>query len=165
MNKAKTRQWILFSTLALTLGAVVWVNQFESSDAQSYPEKTDGQPDLPSTTPTSHTSTANTVMKTRYKKSEQDIFDVPVLQSVSSVIPQSYTPPVVIPPLPFTYLGRVVENGRERIFLASAQKNYLAQRGDVLENNYRIDSINDHQILFTYLPLRISQILETGAAQ
>lgn len=165
MNKAKTRQWILFSTLALTLGAVVWVNQFESSDAQSYPEKTDGQPNLSSTTPTSHTSTANTVMKTRYKNSEQDIFYVPAPQFVSPVIPQSYTPPVVIPPLPFTYLGRVVENGRERIFLASAQKNYLAQRGDVLENNYRIDSINDHQILFTYLPLKIGQTLETGVAQ
>ena len=165
MNKAKTRQWILFSTLALTLGAVVWVNQFQNNDAQSYPQKINGRSDFSSSTLPSHTSTANTVMKTRYKNSEQDIFYVPALQFVSPVIPQSYTPPVVIPPLPFTYLGRVVENGRERIFLASAQKNYLAQRGDVLENNYRIDSINDHQILFTYLPLKIGQTLETGAAQ
>jgi hypothetical protein len=165
MNKATTRQWIIFSTFALTLGAVVWVNQFENSDAQSKPEKINERSDLSSTASLSHTSTANTVIKTRYKNSEQDIFDVPARQSVSPVIPQSYTPPVVIPPLPFTYLGRVVENGRERIFLASAQKNYLAQRGDVLENDYRIDRINEHQILFTYLPLKIGQTLETGAAQ
>lgn len=165
MNKANARQWIIFSLFALTLGAVVWVNQLEESDVQNLSQETNERSEFSSDTSSGQTFNASTAKKTRYKNSEQDIFEVPAQQSVAPVIPQSYTPPVVIPPLPFTYLGRVVENGRERIFLASAQKNYLAQRGDVLESNYRIDRIDAHHILFTYLPLKIGQTLEIGATQ
>lgn len=161
---AKKRQWFLGGTLAITLGAVAWVSQFESGDAAA---------DIASAPRISgrHNSTATTdeqaprpAQQLRYSDSVKDIFATPLPPAPAEPIAAEIMAPAA-PPLPFTYMGRVVENGSEMIFLASAQHNYMAHIGDVLENNYRIDSIGNGQVLFTYLPLMMVQTLEIGESE
>jgi len=161
---AKKRQWFMGGVLILTLGAVAWVNQFENSDVEA---------NIASEPRTSarHNSTSATATRTprpaqlpRYSDSVKDIFATPVTSQPLLQIPQEIVAPEA-PPLPFTYLGRVVENGSEAIFLATAQQNYMARSGDVLESHYRIDSIGNGQVVFTYLPLEIVQTLEIGESQ
>jgi len=161
----KKRQWFMGGALALTLGAVAWVSQFESSDADAAianaPHKT-----------TRHESYAETAQRTtpgteplaRYSDSVKDIFATPVTQQPLPQMPQEIAVPEA-PPLPFTYMGRVVENGNELIFLATAQHNYMAHSGDILESNYRIDNIGNGQVVFTYLPLAITQTLAIGESE
>jgi hypothetical protein len=76
------------------------------------------------------------------------------------VKPQPPSPP----PLQFKYLGKVMEGGETRVFLALAERNYIVKPGESINSHYRIDEVNDQAITFTYLPLNAKQLLATTEA-
>lgn len=64
------------------------------------------------------------------------------------------------PPLPFSYMGRMQEEGGKwTIYLARGDAAYSVTPGEVLDGKYRVESLTDSQIEFTYLPLSEKQIL------
>ena len=63
------------------------------------------------------------------------------------------------PPLPFAYLGKVIEDGKLSVFLARGEENLAVSPGDTVGGEYRIDAVTDHEIRFTYLPLNTKQSL------
>lgn len=79
--------------------------------------------------------------------------------------------PVVAPPpplptapaLPYSYLGKYSEGDLQLVILSRGNRVVTASSGDVLENMYRIDRIETNNVIFTYLPLSISQTLVTGS--
>jgi hypothetical protein len=71
-------------------------------------------------------------------------------------------PKPVAPPLPFTYMGKMEENGELTVFLTKGDVPYVAKVGDVLEGQYRVDSIHPPMIEFTYIPLGQKQTLNIG---
>ena len=76
------------------------------------------------------------------------------------------TPPVPQPPpLPFTYMGKLVEGKVTTIFLTNDDENYIARLGDTIDKDYRVEEIGEDQIVLTYLPLKRRQHLayETDA--
>jgi hypothetical protein len=68
------------------------------------------------------------------------------------------------PPLQFKYLGKIVEGEETRVFLALAERNYIVKPGENINNQYRVDEVNEHAITFTYLPLNAKQTLTTAGA-
>ncbi|MDC7707925.1 hypothetical protein [Vogesella indigofera] len=68
------------------------------------------------------------------------------------------------PPLPFTYLGKAVDDGQVSVFVAQGDRNLVVKTGDVIDGVYRADSILPPVMTFTYLPLQMQQTLEIGAA-
>lgn len=75
----------------------------------------------------------------------------------------------VAPPLPFRYMGRMLEeNGHMVIYLTQGAHVYSVSEGDMLEGNYRLERIESSQLVLTYLPMNISQVLNmngvSGAA-
>lgn len=73
-------------------------------------------------------------------------------------------PPPQAPPLPFTYMGKMIEDGKVTVFLVRGDRNVIARAGDTIEGVYRVDSIDDRFVQFTYLPLNQTQQLAFGAA-
>lgn len=71
-------------------------------------------------------------------------------------------PAPVAPALPFTFMGRMVENDRTTLFLTRQNQSYSVKVNDVLEREYRVDKIDNDQVIFTYLPLNIQQTLYIG---
>lgn len=71
-------------------------------------------------------------------------------------------PPPSAPPLPFRYMGRWVEDGKTHFFLSIGERNLVVHVGDVLENQYKFESVQAGQLRFTYLPLQQQQILAVG---
>ena len=67
------------------------------------------------------------------------------------------------PPLPFTYLGRMVDGGVTTVFLASPQGNLVAKAGDVIQNQYRLEQVTDTSLTLIYLPLNAQQQMSLGA--
>lgn len=63
------------------------------------------------------------------------------------------------PPLPFTYLGRIVRGGRQIAYLLHRDEMIVAEAGDVIEAVYRIEGVTDSDIQFVYLPLGMRQVL------
>jgi hypothetical protein len=78
--------------------------------------------------------------------------------------PPPHPPPPQAPPLPYTYVGKIMDGGQVIVFLAKQDRNYMVKEGETLDGIYRIDDINAGTMLFTYLPLNQQQILAIGAA-
>lgn len=64
-----------------------------------------------------------------------------------------------VPPLPFTFLGRLVDRGKATVFLERGGDIVVAQTDQAIDADYRLDSVGPDQIVFTYLPLKARQVL------
>ncbi|MDT3708217.1 MAG: hypothetical protein ROZ09_15470 [Thiobacillus sp.] len=71
-------------------------------------------------------------------------------------------PPPTAPPMPYSYLGRYVEDGKQVILLVRSERIYTVSEGEVLENTYRVERLMRGWLEMTYLPLNIKQTIGTG---
>lgn len=69
------------------------------------------------------------------------------------------------PPLPFQYLGKVVEEGRTKVFLARQGQHLIVHEGDVLDDSYAVLQIAAGQMVIEYRPLQEKQTLAIGSVQ
>lgn len=67
------------------------------------------------------------------------------------------------PPLPFQYLGKIMEDSGVRVFLNLQGKNLIVKAGDVINGIYTVVDIAGNQMTFLYLPLKEKQALSIGA--
>ena len=95
----------------------------------------------------------------------------PKADPFATYIPQPRALPAAPPPpapsapsLPFTFLGRMVDSDSTVIFLSKQDQSYIVKINSVLDKDYRVDMINNDQVVFTYLPLNIQQTLSFGQA-
>ena len=71
-------------------------------------------------------------------------------------------PPPVAPPLPYVFIGKLVEGDVTTVFLAKEDRNFAVKAGETLEGTYRIDEIRGDLMTLTYLPLSQKQSLPIG---
>ncbi|MCZ8251712.1 MAG: hypothetical protein O9318_04505 [Hylemonella sp.] len=79
--------------------------------------------------------------------------------------PQPVVVPVVAPsapPLSFVYLGKKLEGGQWEVYLGQGEKTFVVREGQMLDGQYRVDSIKPPQMELMYLPLGLSQNLSIG---
>lgn len=74
-------------------------------------------------------------------------------------------PKPVAPPLPFKYLGLMVDGGKLTVFVARGDELLNLKQGDVVANQYRVDDANEASVTFIYLPLNERQVLAFGSRQ
>lgn len=75
------------------------------------------------------------------------------------VVPE---PVPTAPTMPYVYLGKKQENGSWEVYLGQGEKTFVVREGQVLEGQYRVDSIKPPQMELMYLPLGLSQNLVIG---
>lgn len=68
----------------------------------------------------------------------------------------------VAPPLPFKYLGKLIEDGEPRVFLDHQGKYLIARLGDVINGTYSVEEIAGGRMTFLYQPLKEKQTLSIG---
>lgn len=73
-------------------------------------------------------------------------------------------PKPVAPPLPFTFIGRMIEEGQTAVFVSIQDRNQVLRAGDVVQGVWRVDSIEPTNMKLTYLPLNENKYLALGAA-
>ena len=62
------------------------------------------------------------------------------------------------PPLPFTFIGLLEKGGpKPSAFLSRGEELLVVSVGDDLDRTYRVESMTDTEIVFTYLPLKERQ--------
>lgn len=70
------------------------------------------------------------------------------------------TPPApTAPPLRFKYIGKAIAGNKTWVFLADNDENHVTRIGQKIDEQYRLDTINDEEVMFTYLPLDAKQTL------
>lgn len=85
-------------------------------------------------------------------------------RSRSWYVPPPPPPPAKpsAPPLPFEYLGQLVEADERRVFLKHQGQNRIIRVGDVIAGTYAVEACDAGQVVFIYLPLKERQVLATG---
>lgn len=84
------------------------------------------------------------------------------VRPVVAVAPVPAAPPAA-PALPFRYLGRMGDGERQMVFLDRNGEPIQVTAGDAIEGLYRVDSVSDSLVAFTYLPLGVTQTLAIPA--
>ena len=153
-----TRNLVMMVVLAATVAASLI--DFESPDLASPPKDTVASlvlADTPSTVDVAP------MLQARFQAQDADAF---VTRSWQPPPPRS-APQIAeqpkAPPLPFRYLGKVMEEGSVVAFIAQDARTYLAHKGDVLLD-YRVEEITPAQMTLVYLPLNEKQTLKFGSA-
>jgi hypothetical protein len=68
------------------------------------------------------------------------------------------------PDLPFTYFGKLIENGKTEVFVMRGDELISIAVGQKIDGEYRVDAITESSIVFTYLPLKAKLSIELAEA-
>jgi len=63
------------------------------------------------------------------------------------------------PPLRFQYLGKIIHNNEMKIILSQSGEKVVVKLGEKIDDQYRIDAMDNEAITLTYLPLDVEQTL------
>lgn len=72
------------------------------------------------------------------------------------------SPPPTAPPLPFTYLGKKIEDDIWEVYLARGEQTFIVRADAVIDNAYRVAAIIPPTLSLVYLPLNQVQTLTIG---
>ncbi|MFC3456849.1 hypothetical protein [Massilia haematophila] len=72
-------------------------------------------------------------------------------------------PPPVAPRLPYSFIGKSLEEGKWEVYLASGERTHIAVEGGVIDGAWRVERIAPPLLTLTYLPLNQVQQLNIGA--
>jgi len=76
------------------------------------------------------------------------------------VQPVKIAPPApTAPPLQFKYAGKTIADNQTWVFLSQSGENFITKLGGKINDQYRLDAINDDTVTVTYLPLNVKQTL------
>lgn len=70
--------------------------------------------------------------------------------------------PPQAPPLPFTVIGKSLQEGRWEVFLARGEQTWLVHEKDVIDGSWRVDAIKPPLMILTYVPLEQVRQLNIG---
>lgn len=160
------RQFILVCALALTLLAVLFAPPPQQVDEIIEPEA------VPATNSANMESSLEETVKQNISpqigkrmwvtENSRDLFpskikpQPPVYQALLVDLPP---PKPTAPPLPFIYIGKVIEDGLPTVFVSKHEKTYLLKGGEILDGTYSVNKVEAEQVVFTYLPLETEQVM------
>jgi len=163
-NTFQSRRLILMVALAATVAAVGWVGGQEEMATTQVSRQADPAPDAAKTAaPPPETSTIE-IGKLQQRQLTRDFADIFQSHSWQPPPPPPAKPaPPRAPPLPFTFFGRMVEDGKTVVFLSRQDQIFTAKTGDTIAGQYRVEEIGPATMVLTYLPLQERQVLNIGA--
>lgn len=68
--------------------------------------------------------------------------------------------PAAAPPLPFRYVGRLLQNGKLEVLLMRGEQLFSLSAGDRIGDEYLVERVGESSISFTYLPLKTKQHMD-----
>lgn len=170
----KSRRWlILGGLLTATLAAAAWIRDKPGKpDAEIVAEVQTGpgRAQAPSPSgPSSGTAQVN-IEKLKARslgESTHDPFamEMPPNQKRNTAGRSARSappPPPTAPPLPFTYMGKLLSGPEAKVFLALGDRNLVLREGDTVDSIYRVEKIDANAITLVYVPLDQRQTIVTG---
>jgi hypothetical protein len=172
------RAWLLALALAATVAAAGWVRSKEQSGVVAVVASTprNGAP-AERAEPQQQRRDAANPGATGSTIEMEKLSQRPVDRKFGEMFyPRSWQPPPppvsaraperpTAPPLPFSFFGRLVDDGTTVVFLNRQDDIYAVKAGDTIDGAYRIEEINGSAVVLTYLPLKQRQTLQIGSIQ
>lgn len=170
--KLAPRQWLLLLALAVTLSATLWTtrNGDEADTVQLAPRapRTSIHQPRPRTS-VADVKAANTasldlekLKRTPWQDSDRNLFSgTPTLAQTPAELQAATQQASEIPPLPFTYAGKLEDHGQYTVFLSMGDKNISVKTGDVV-GDWKVKEITQSRMILSYQPLRADVPLIIG---
>ena len=165
----KHRRWLLGAALLLTVAAAATVGGQDNSDTEviqadaSRDHVRHRNPERLADNGSDADLNLKNLKRPALPEDVKDIF-----QAKSWYVPPpapKIRPKPSAPPLPFIYIGKLIEPGKaSTVFLESQNRTYLVHEDDSIDTNYHIDTIKPPVMTLTYLPLDIKQTMQIGDA-
>lgn len=158
------RRLTLAAALAATVAAAGWVgSQEESAESET---QAAARPQQHAVAPAARAATDDIDIEKLQQRVMNDEFgDMFPRRSWQPPPPppaaRKRAPPPA-PPLPFTFFGRMVEEGRTVVFLSRQNQSFAVRAGDTIDKVYRVEEIGAATMVLTYLPLGQRQTLQIG---
>jgi hypothetical protein len=90
----------------------------------------------------------------------------------ASVAVVAAPPPVVAPapaptapPLPFIFVGKHFDGNRWEVFVSRGEQTLILRAGQIIDANYRVETVAPPRMVITYVPLDEKQTLNIGSPQ
>ena len=167
MDQSKKKRWtILGLALAATVAASLWLDNPDQEQA----------PDVVKPLERHHSQTTDQtgamskqelpkladIRKTEDGGPSQDLFQTQSWYVPPPPLKKGPPPPPSAPPLPYSYMGKMQEDGKWTVFLSAHNKNYIVKEGDTIDGTYRVEQIAPPLLTLTYTPLNMKQIMQIG---
>ena len=74
------------------------------------------------------------------------------------IVPEVRAPAPTAPPVPFTYVGELdAKAAKPQVFLSNGERLLIVSPGEVVDDQYRVESVSESDVVLTYLPLNQTQ--------
>jgi len=163
----KQRHIVLAVLLAATLSATAWVNLAEdnatASESTAQPlQRVESREPTEKTPPRINALKLDPLQRPALETAKTGLFGSKSWYVAPPAPKPLPPPPPSAPALPFSYMGKLIEEGQTTVFLSRQGRNFVVHAGDTIESTYRVDEINASFMTMTYLPLDKKQILPIG---
>lgn len=164
------KKYGIWMALSLTLIASIWVGQQENDTSDAVvlvlQKNNAGKATYASTSSTASSKPASgfsVYRRAEVDDSPQNLFTVFVSPQETSLDEEINTGPQM-PSNPFTYAGKLLDDGKLIVFLTDGVRNHSVQVGDVLDDVWQIKSIQPPELTLKYIPLKTEIQMQIGAS-
>ena len=174
MNPVQKRHWLMGGALALTIAATLWASQMGDGDeakplagAGNRAPAANAAPKLTAKTtqaPVRQAASLSAVPRAPWPAASATQLAAwmpppppPPPPAPAMTQPQPVVP--VAPPLPYELIGRIEEAGITKALLSGPMRTLAVQRGDLIDQQWRVDEINERGLALTYKPTGTRQTL------
>lgn len=169
--KPVQRQRLIWAGLMITLATTLWTALHDEEADTVQVAAAQHRVVAPQTTKTQagsvkHSDTSmldmRQLQRTLWQDSKHNLF------SHAQIVAQAELPeqPIVqqameIPPVPFTYAGKLEDHGQYTVFLSMGDKNMSVKTGDTV-GDWKVKEIDANRMILSYQPLRADVPLLIG---
>lgn len=82
-----------------------------------------------------------------------------VLETPPPPLPRRAPPAPSAPPLPFSYLGKMIDGDKTLVFVGRGADHYSAEPGLKIDETYKVEKVTDTAVTFVFLPSGTRQVL------
>lgn len=172
MGMQAARKYWLWVALTLTFSATVWVSMADEGEADPVVVSSAPTPkkNLAMVQPVQRSTSSavgvdgfsiERLQRPRIEQEPGDLFP-PENAAQGDAQAEESPPPVTAPPLPYTYAGRLMEDGRLIVFLLRGTRHYSIQVGEIVDNVWQLVSVSPQQIVFNHTPTRLEVVMPIG---
>jgi hypothetical protein len=163
---------MLYSVLAAGLAFAFWVSGADGSQADDVVAPVAVRPkpvqaiEAPAATEGPARLPLEKMDRTFVAANDSNPFGVkswmPAPAVAAAAIPVAAPTPVA-PPLPYTFAGKLeIEAGASLVYLVKGEQSFAVSKGETFDDNYRLDGIENGNLVIVYLPLGTKQLLPIG---
>jgi len=170
MVNETTKRWIILGSLLIVTLYLVWNAPDEESDTVEVVRATHhARVPSPVIRPMMEHTELPSGLRDRHQLNESktiDLFGTAEFENTPEIVKKTEIKrrevKPRVPPLPFKYIGKLVEGGIVKVFLLEGGSLHTLSKGDKIDERYQLKQVNEQELTWLYLPMNITQKMNIG---